>query len=287
MGELFAKMAKTQAGALDFQLDKPRSHNRETNQQQALGSQRRALSAMRHFYSYLMQQTGQQHSALFHLRSAKKTPPLPKALSVPQATQAVEDIVTIAEQDWVAERDKALLMLLYGAGLRINEALSIRRSDVQDFFPATPISDAPMLGSGGAGFSLRVTGKRNQQRLVPLLPILLQQIARYQQRCPYLQNMSMAEQPMLFVGEKGKPLHAAVFSRRLEQLRGALALPDYATPHAYRHSFATHLLAEGADLREVQALLGHRSLASTQIYTKVELSDLLQRYADAHPRGDV
>jgi integrase/recombinase XerC len=167
-------------------------------------------------------------------------------------------------EPWIFARDAAVLALLYGSGLRIAEALGLRRLDA-----AAP---------GGV---LVVTGKGNKSRMVPVLPQVLQLIAQYVAICPY----DLPPDGPLFVGAKGGPLSPRIVQLVMARLRGALGLPDSATPHALRHSFATHLLARGGDLRAIQELLGHASLSTTQIYTGVDSERLLEVYASAHPRA--
>ena len=161
-------------------------------------------------------------------------------------------------------RDAAVLALLYGSGLRISEALGILRRD------------APTEGG-----QVTVTGKGNKTRMVPVLPLVAKAIEEYLSLCPF--NMK-GDEP-LFRGEKGGPLSPRVVQLAMERMRGALGLPDTATPHALRHSFATHLLARGGDLRSIQELLGHASLATTQIYTAVDSASLVEAYRAAHPRA--
>ncbi len=163
-------------------------------------------------------------------------------------------------------RDAAVLALLYGSGLRISEALGLTREAVP----------AP-----GKGDVITVRGKGNKARMVPVLPQVLQAIADYVALCPY----DLPEQGPIFVGARGGPLSPRIVQLTMARLRGALGLPETATPHALRHSFATHLLARGGDLRAIQELLGHASLSTTQIYTAVDSEQLLQVYRSAHPRA--
>jgi integrase/recombinase XerC len=166
-------------------------------------------------------------------------------------------------EPWIHARDAAVLALLYGSGLRIAEALGLKRSDFD------------------GRDSITVTGKGGKQRMVPVLPQVAKLIADYIALCPY----DLAEQRSLFAGAKGGPLSARVVQLAMARLRGALGLPESATPHALRHSFATHLLARGGDLRSIQELLGHASLATTQIYTEVDTERLIEAYRSAHPRA--
>lgn len=206
------------------------------------------------------------HSAIFHVRMPKLSKPLPKALSADQSMQAVMGIGTLHEEPWVAQRDTALLMLIYGCGLRISEALSLR------------VGDLPPAGS-----SLRIHGKGNKERVVPLLAIVRDAIDTYLGLCPH--HNPRNPKADIFVGVKGGTLQPAIFQKQLRHLRSWLGLPESATPHAFRHSFATHLLATGGDLRDIQELLGHESLSTTQRYTHVDSERLLAAYRDAHPHG--
>jgi integrase/recombinase XerC len=169
-------------------------------------------------------------------------------------------------EPWVLARDAAVLGLLYGSGLRISEALGLKRADVP----------AP-----GAGDVLVVTGKGNKTRMVPVLRQVLELVAQYATLCPY----DLTSQGHLFVGARGGPLSPRIIQLVMERLRGALSLPDTATPHALRHSFATHLLTRGGDLRAIQELLGHASLSTTQIYTGVDSERLAEVYRNTHPRA--
>jgi integrase/recombinase XerC len=164
---------------------------------------------------------------------------------------------------WTGARDRAVLLLLYGAGLRISEALSLTAG-------ALPLGEV-----------LTVTGKGSKQRVVPILPLVRAAVADYAVRCPY----PLAPNELLFRGAKGGPLGQGMVQKAVARARRALGLPESATPHALRHSFATHLLGAGADLRSLQELLGHASLGSTQIYTKVDAAKMLDAYRSAHPRA--
>jgi integrase/recombinase XerC len=169
-----------------------------------------------------------------------------------------------ARDQWVLVRDAAVLALLYGCGLRISEALSLKRRDMD-----------------GAPDALTVTGKGNKTRMVPLLPQVAKLVTGYVALCPY----DLPANGPLFIGARGGPLSPRIIQLAMERLRGALGLPDTATPHALRHSFATHLLAGGGDLRAIQELLGHASLSTTQIYTAVDAERLLDVYVNTHPRA--
>ena len=178
---------------------------------------------------------------------------------------AVVDGGGVVELDWVAARDTAVLLLLYGSGLRISEALGIRRKDA-------PTAEREIL---------RVMGKGSKERLVPVLPVTRDAIASYVAMCPY----PLTPDGPLFLGAKGGPLSPRIVQLAMARMREGLGLPETATPHALRHSFATHLLAAGADLRQIQELLGHASLSTTQVYTEVDRAHLLKVYDRAHPRA--
>jgi integrase/recombinase XerC len=226
-------------------------------------STNRALSSVKGFYRYLHKEASIENIAVQHFRPPKAKQPLPKAVSEKQSKEVLDEIAHLHPEPWVGLRDAALLGLLYGCGLRISEALSLTRAALQ------------------ARDHLIIQGKGGKQRAVPLLPIVKQWLAEYATACPY----GAVQHEPLFYGLRGKPLQPAVFRRQLQQLRPILGLPDSATPHAFRHSFATHLLADGADLREIQELLGHATLSTTQRYTKVDKARLLAAYKDAHPRA--
>lgn len=225
-------------------------------------SSARALSAVKHFYRWLEKQGKGGNAAMLALRSPKRKKALPKAVGELQAKEAVEQIHALQEEAWVGLRDCALLTLIYGCGLRIAEALSLTQK---------------MLESE----VLTITGKGGKQRMVPVLPVVREALAAYLAACPY----PLARGAPVFVGAKGKPLQPAVFQKQLRRLRGFIGLPESATPHAFRHSFATHLLSGGGDLRSIQELLGHVSLSTTQRYTFVDKERLMQAYKNAHPRA--
>ena len=226
-------------------------------------SNARALSVLRNFFRWLDRQGLVHNPHVAALRTPKLPRAVPKPLSEPDAAAAIDAIEHLSEEPWIAARDTALLMLLYGAGLRIDEALSLDRRIL-------PLSD-----------SLTVLGKGRKQRVVPLLAHVRDAIADYVARCPYQPG---ADGP-LFVGAKGKRLQAGVVQKQIRKLRAWLGLPETATPHALRHSFATHLLAAGGDLRAIQELLGHASLSTTQRYTAVDAERILAVYDQAHPRA--
>ncbi len=222
----------------------------------------RALSALRSFFAFLEREGIVATEAFNTVRTPRQARSLPKALTVFEARQTIVATDELEDVPWVAARDTAVISLLYGAGLRISEALAITRSDLE----------AP---------SLRVKGKGGKTRLVPLLAQVRQAIETYLSLCPF----RPAPDEPVFRGTKGGPLSPRLIQLRLRQLRSALGLPPSATPHALRHSFATHLLGRGGDLRMIQELLGHASLSTTQIYTAVDTDRLLEAYRAAHPRA--
>lgn len=223
----------------------------------------RALSAVRAFYRYLAQNDILENAALAAVRSPKLARTLARPLSPERAKAVTREIETLSAEPWVAARDGAVVLLLYGCGLRISEALGLNRE-------VLPLGEA-----------LMIRGKGGKDRLVPLLPIVREAVADYVRRCPFTPPPGGP----LFLGVRGRRLGARLIQRRLQVLRGALGLPDSATPHALRHSFATHLLSNGGDLRTIQELLGHASLSTTQHYTKVDAARLMDAYDKAHPRA--
>jgi integrase/recombinase XerC len=226
-------------------------------------SNARALSTLRGFFRWLDRQDLVHNAHVATLRTPKLPHAVPKPLSIDDATRAIDEIGSFADEPWVKARDAAVLSLLYGCGLRIDEALSLNR----DVLPL--------------GETLTVTGKGRKTRIVPLLPVVMAGIADYVTRCPFQPGRNGP----LFVGVRGGRLHAGIVQTGMRRLRAALGLPETATPHALRHSFATHLLARGGDLRAIQELLGHASLSTTQRYTQVDAERLLEVYNAAHPRA--
>jgi integrase/recombinase XerC len=224
----------------------------------------RSMSALRTFFRWLETADLARNRALQQVAAPKVGHGIPKPLTIDKAASVV-DFGGAAKLDWIVARDAAVLLLLYGSGLRISEALSILRRD------------APTNGRE----TLRIAGKGGKERLVPVLPLTQQAIARYIALCPY----PLAPDGPLFLGAKGGRLGPRLVQLTMERLRTVLGLPDTATPHALRHSFATHLLAAGADLRQIQELLGHASLSTTQVYTEVDRERLLAVYDKAHPRA--
>jgi integrase/recombinase XerC len=224
----------------------------------------RGLSVLRGFFRFLDRRGLVHNAALAGVRTPKLPKSVPKALAADEADLAIDHAPDVANQGWLGQRDTALLTLLYGAGLRIGEALGLTRRDA----PVAP-------------GTLTITGKGGKQRMVPILPQVAEAVRTYLAACPFALR---AEDP-LFVGARGGPLHPRIVQGQMAKLRIALGLPDGATPHALRHSFATHLLAAGGDLRAIQELLGHASLSTTQRYTAVDAARLMAVYAKAHPRA--
>jgi len=222
----------------------------------------RELSALKSFLAFAREKAGLIEAAPPRLRGPRLKKGLPRPVTPDDALNVVDTVRNLAGEEWIGVRDRAVLLLLYGAGLRIAEALSLKGSD----FPL--------------GETLRVTGKGNKQRVVPVLPIVRAGVAEYVAACPW----PLGKDEPLFRGAKGGPLNQGMVQKAMATARAALGLPATATPHALRHSFATHLLGAGADLRSLQELLGHASLGSTQIYTKVDAAVLLDTYRNAHPR---
>ncbi|SFV37424.1 integrase/recombinase XerC [Devosia crocina] len=222
----------------------------------------RVLSALKSFFAFLEREGVLATEAFNALRTPKIPRSLPKALSVVEARQAIVATDELEDKPWVAARDMAVISLCYGAGLRIGEALALTKGDLE-------------------AEVMRVTGKGGRVRMVPLIAPVRQAIEQYLQLSPY----KLWPEDPLFRGEKGGVLSPRLIQKRMVQLRSALGLPPSATPHALRHSFATHLLAKGGDLRAIQELLGHASLSTTQIYTAVDSERLLESYIMAHPRN--
>ncbi len=225
----------------------------------------RGLAGIRSFVRFLEKEGMANGAALRAIRAPRQPKSLPKPLAPTAARRVVDADESLAEEPWIAARDAAVLALLYGSGLRISEALGLRRAEA----PAAGLS------------TLRVTGKGGKTRLVPVLPAVAEAVAAYLALCPY----GLKPDGPLFLGARGGPLKARLVQLAMARMRGALGLPDTATPHALRHSFATHLLSAGGDLRAIQELLGHASLSTTQIYTGVDAERLLAVYEAAHPRA--
>lgn len=235
--------------------------SRKAMEGNAVSSRARSLSGVRNFLRWLDRQGVMHNAAVGIVRTPKLPHKLPRPLYEGQAKKLLEE--SAADRNWVALRDAALFTLLYGAGLRIDEALSLN------------VADSPRDGV------LLVTGKGRKQRQVPVIEAIEKALTAYRAACPFAET---PERP-LFMGERGKRLHQGIAQKAMRGLRKQLQLPATATPHALRHSFATHLLKEGMNLREIQELLGHASLSTTQRYTEINPQEMLKAYAEFHPRA--
>ncbi len=222
----------------------------------------RNISTVKNFFKWLARNEIVKNSAIGVISAPRLPKSLPKALDIDDTFKVIDEALQSEKKTWQGLRDKAVLTLLYGCGLRISEALSLNFNDINahnDF--------------------LLIKGKGNKERIVPLLPVICENINAYLAECPYrIKN----DEP-LFLGARGERLSPRIIQRQLEKIRVSLGLPDTLTPHALRHSFATHLLAEGTDLRSIQELLGHASLTTTQRYTDVQIEKLKKEYHQAHP----
>jgi integrase/recombinase XerC len=223
----------------------------------------RTLSALKSFFRFAERNNILQNSAIALIRTPKRPPGQPKPLSITEATITMESVDMLSDDAWIQARDGAVLFLLYGCGLRISEALNLNCRDLP------------------RGDSLRIAGKGGKERDVPVLPVVKNALADY----AALRPGAFEDDAPLFIGVRGRRLNPRIVRQRMQQLRVALGLPDSATPHALRHSFATHLLGSGGDLRVIQELLGHASLSTTQRYTGVDSEHLLEVYRRAHPRA--
>ncbi|MBT7956129.1 MAG: tyrosine recombinase XerC [Rhodospirillaceae bacterium] len=223
----------------------------------------RAVSTLRNFFKFLDRHELAHNAAIKAVKTPKLPRSIPKPLSEVEAREALSSIGELHDTPWIAARDMAILTLLYGCGLRISEALNLNVEDVPE------------------GDAMVITGKGNKQRVVPVLPIVLEAIQYYLDLYP----KRLKKSGPLFVGVQGKRVNPGVIQRQVRKLRAYLGLPASATPHALRHSFATHLLAGGGDLRTIQELLGHESLSTTQRYTEVDQARLIEVYRDSHPRA--
>jgi integrase/recombinase XerC len=235
-----------------------------TRRAQGLGPRgvQRALAAIRGFFRYLAREGIADNPAPRAIKSPRVARTLPRPLSEQDADRAITE-AGAHDVEWLGARDVALLTLLYGMGLRISEALSLKRGDV------------PL------GKALAITGKGGKSRVIPVLPAVREALDAYAKQIPFTGDRNAA----LFLSRRNKPMSAREAQALMQSLRGRLGLPERATPHALRHSFATHLLAGGGDLRSVQELLGHASLSTTQTYTAIDTRKLMEVYAKAHPRG--
>ena len=223
----------------------------------------RSLSAVKSFTAWLADREGLDATAALSTRAPKFRRKLPRPLAVDAALEVLQTVGDDASEDWIKARDIAVVTLLYGCGLRISEALGLTGA-------AHPLPEV-----------LRITGKGGKERLVPVLPAARRAVAEYAALCPY----DITPTGPLFMGARGGQLNPRLISAAMERVRARLGLPATATPHALRHSFATHLLTAGGDLRTIQELLGHASLSTTQAYTAVDTARLMDVYAKAHPRA--
>ena len=229
----------------------------------AATSRARALSALKAFFRFLQREYDVDNARIMAMSGPKKPERLPRPTSEPDTRKLLDMAETMSETPWVQARDVALLTLLYAAGLRISEALSLTGADV----PAPEI--------------LRIEGKGKKVRIVPLIPASRESIDLYSRLCPY----GLSDTTPLFYGVRGGPLSPRIAQRLMEALRHQLGLPDSATPHALRHAFASHLLAHGGDLRSIQDLMGHASPSTTQVYLGLEEARLTNAHKQAHPRA--
>lgn len=226
-------------------------------------SNARALSSIKNFFRFLEKKHDIKSHYIFTLQPPKKPKPLPKALSQKEAKISLESLDILGSQEWIHYRNKALLTLIYASGLRISEALSITKKHLDD------------------EEFIKITGKGNKERLIPWISQSRLLIQQYLSVLPY----HIEDNHPIFRGQKGGPLNRSVFNKELIKLRRILALPEHLSSHSFRHSFATHLLENGADLRSIQSLLGHESLSSTQRYTKINKSYLEDVYFKTHPES--
>lgn len=232
-------------------------------------SNARALSTIKSFFKYLADNIEFENQQIYNIKLSRPQKPLPKALTIDKALDSVKMIEHFINKGWVGIRDSAILHLLYGAGLRIGEVLSLTINDV-----------SKLINSNDGPESIIIKGKGTKERLVPILPVIILALKKYCSLCPY--DLSKG---CLFKGIRGDNLNPNVFRSNLRNLKCSLGLPDFTSPHAFRHSFATHLLKEGGDLRTIQELLGHQSLSTTQRYTKVDVNRLADTFKKAHPRS--
>jgi len=255
-------------GLQDLEALKPRDFRGYLASRHAEGLARsstaRAMSTLRNFFRFMEQRGVVENAAIGAIKTPKVSHSVPKALTMEDALTTVITVGDLSDEPWIGKRDTAVMLLLYGCGLRIGEALGLDRGQAPE--------DED---------SIVVTGKGDKQRLVPVLPVVSSAIRDYVEACPF----DLAPDGPLFVGKRGKRLQARVIQRQMGILRARLGLPETATPHALRHSFATHLLAGGGDLRTIQELLGHASLSTTQRYTEVDAGRLKAVYDNAHPRA--
>ena len=255
-----ASLSVSGIGKVDIRLIRSWLAKRQQDKYGA-SSNSRSLSAVKNFYRYLEKTLGISCHAIFSVKNPKKAKTLPKSLTQDDSKISIDHIDVFANLEWIELRNKALLILIYASGLRISEVLSITKTHLQnlDF--------------------IKITGKGGRERLIPWIPIAREYITEYLSKLPY----DIGELDPIFRGQYGKKLQPAVFNRELIKLRRFYGLPEHLTAHSFRHSFATHLLENGADLRSIQELLGHKNLSTTQCYTKINQKHLENAYNNAHP----
>ena len=225
----------------------------------------RALSSVKSFYRYLEKFSDISCHTIYSIKNPKKSKSLPKALTKKETFDSLNNIDILGQEDWLQLRNKALLTLIYASGLRISEALSLTRKHLEN------------------KEYLKITGKGSKERLIPWIEDARKLVVLYSKNIPF----TIGDDELIFRGKKGAPLKRANFNNELVKLRRYLGLPEYLSSHAFRHSFATHLLENGADLRSIQKLLGHESLSTTQRYTKITTSHLKSVYNNTHPEAKI
>ena len=230
----------------------------------AHSSTSRSLAGIKNFFKFLYKYKNIDIKIIFSVKNPKKFHSIPKALDIQEAEFAIKNAGIFAAQEWIKLRNQALILLIYASGMRISEALSITKEQIIEVEKTK---------------TLRIIGKGNKERIIPILDIAIQNIKSYLKMMP----ISLEDKDMIFRGIRGGVLNRRDASRDLLKIRRILGLPEHLTPHAFRHSFATHLLENGADLRSIQELLGHSSISTTQAYTKVNANKLLTTYKKAHP----
>jgi integrase/recombinase XerC len=245
---------------IDLRIIRSWLTNRVTNNYSNT-SNARALASLRNFFKFIHKKTGKYCDAIFMIKNPKKPQLVPKALSKPDVIASINSIFNCSEEQWIGKRDKALLILIYASGLRISEALSITKSDLKN----------PEY--------ICIKGKGQKQRIIPFISIAKVAIQEYLDKIPY----SLNDNEQIFLGMRGKPLIPSVFNKQLQRLKMQYGMPEKMSAHSFRHSFATHLLEAGADLRAIQELLGHKNLSTTQRYTKVNSHYLEEVYTKSHP----
>lgn len=249
--------------SIDIRLMRSWLSERHKNNYSA-NSNARALSSVKNFYKYLEKKHDINCHAVFIVQCPKKPKTLPKALSQEETQASLKNIEMLGDEEWIHIRNKALLTLIYASGMRISEALSITKTHLEN------------------KEFIKITGKGNKERLIPWIEEARLLIHQYLNHLPF----SIEENTPIFLGKRGAPLQRAVFNRELIRLRRLIGLPEYLSSHSFRHSFATHLLENGANLRSIQDLLGHQSLSTTQRYTKINPAHLESVYNKAHPETD-